>query len=94
MLQREAKVAERDAAVRLILARGSRTLRVAVGMEEGASETEARRRALKLLRLLHPDFSINLPLKGTKQQLRIEAAFKKLSGLRDAENRMESAPRA
>ena len=43
-----------------------------------------RKKALHLLRLLHPDYAINLPLKGTKQHARIEAAFKKLSALRDA----------
>ena len=37
-----------------------------------------------LLRLLHPDFTINQPLKGSKKHARIEAAFKKLSALRDA----------
>ena len=40
-------------------------------------------RLLKLLRLLHPDFSLNLSIKGTKQHARIEAAFKRLAGLRD-----------
>ena len=40
-------------------------------------------RSRKLLRLLHPDYSINLPLKGTGRHERIEAAFKKLNGLRD-----------
>ena len=30
------------------------------------------------------DYSINQPLKGTKKHARIEAAFKKLNGLREA----------
>ena len=82
---RTAKAAERDAAIRLILARGCRTLRAALGVAEGtASDADVKKRALKLLRLLHPDFGINHGLKGTKRHARIEAAFKKLSGLRDA----------
>ena len=48
-----------------------------------SSEAEMQKEVRKLLRLLHPDFSINMALKGTKQHARIEAAFKKLSGLRD-----------
>ena len=84
-VERSAKAAERDAAIKLILARGSRTLHAALGVGDGAvSDAEVKKRALKLLRLLHPDFSINLPHKGTKKHMRIEAAFKKLSVLRDA----------
>ena len=49
---------------------------------EPAASTPSIKVAL-LLRLLHPDYVINLPLKGTKQHARIEAAFKKLSALRD-----------
>ena len=82
---RSAKAVERDAAIRLILARRSRTLRAAMGLEAGMEDdAEVKKRALKLLRLLHPDFTINHPLKGTKKHMRIEAAFKKLSCLRDA----------
>ena len=81
---RFAKAAERDDAIKMILARSSRTLRAALGMDEEASDADIKRRALKLLRLLHPDFSINIPLKGTKRHARIEGAFKKLSVLRDA----------
>ena len=56
---------------------------VAVGCDLAASPAEVRKRALKLLRLLHPDFSLNLPLKGTKKHARIETAFKKLNELRE-----------
>ena len=49
-----------------------------------ASEVEVHKQVKKLLRLLHPDYSINQPLKGTKKHARIEAAFKKLNGLREA----------
>ena len=82
--KRAAKTAERDAAIKQILARGSRTLRAALGMPGETSDAELKRRALKLLQLLHPDFSINIGLKGTKKHARIEGAFKKLSVLRDA----------
>ena len=43
------------------------------------------KRVKRLLRLLHPDFTINQPLKGGKKHARIEAAFKKLNGLRYAD---------
>ena len=85
-------MAERDAAVVRILGQtshGTRTppaksLRTATGLGLSASDGDMRKKALHLLRLLHPDYAINLPLKGTKQHARIEAAFKKLSALRDA----------
>ena len=79
------KSAERDAAVRRILSKAPRcrSLRMATGLNLDASDAELKRKALFLLRLLHPDFSLNLPLKGTKQHMRIEAAFKRLNGLRD-----------
>ena len=57
---------------------------MATGLSLSASDAEMRKKALHLLRLLHPDYVINLPLKGTRQHERIEAAFKKLSALRDA----------
>ena len=75
---------ERDAAIKTILQRGSRTVRQALGVEDRTPDDEVRKRVRQLLRLLHPDFTINIPLKGTKKHMRIEAAFKKLSGLRDA----------
>ena len=83
--QRDEKAAERDAAVSRILARTPqcRSLRMATGLSLAASDSELRKKSLLLLRLLHPDYVINLPLKGTKQHARIEAAFKKLSALRD-----------
>ena len=94
--ERAAKIGERDAAVRIVLARGSRTLRAALGMSDDgeaagggdvgcASDADVRKAALRTLRLLHPDYSINQPLKGTKRHARIEAAFKKLSSLKEVE---------
>ena len=82
---RGAKAAERDAAVQRILgkSKGSScpSLEDALGVAQLASESEVGRHARKLLRLLHPDYSINVPLKGTKQQRRIEKAFKRLNEL-------------
>ena len=79
------RMAERDAAVKRILAKQPRcrSLRQAVGLNLAASDAEVNKKVLKLLRLLHPDFSLNLSIKGTKQHARIEAAFKRLAGLRD-----------
>ena len=84
---RSAKAVERDEAINRILQRGSTTVRKALGVDERTSDDEVRKRVKKLLILMHPDFTINLPLKGTKQHIRIEAAFKKLVGLRDIEQR-------
>lgn len=80
---RKAKAQERDQAARRILARSSRTLMEALGLAEDASDAEVDSTVRRLLRLLHPDYSINLALKGTRRHLRIEAAFKRLNGLRD-----------
>ena len=74
----------RDAAVRKVLLKSSRTPNSAVGLKHSASDAEVRKRVRSLLRLLHPDYSLNQPLKGSKAHTRIEAAFKKLNGLRDA----------
>ena len=79
---RSAKEVERDAAVRTVLK--ARSLRDALGLPMNTPDAEAATRGRKLLQLLHPDFPINLSIKGSKKQLRIEAAFKKLNGLRAA----------
>ena len=80
---RDTKIAERDAVVKRVLRRDSKTLHAALGLKPRADPAEVRKRARNLLRLLHPDYGINQAQKGTKAYVRIEAAFKKLSGLRD-----------
>jgi hypothetical protein len=80
---REDKSAERDRAVKRILARSSKTLREELGMRPRAADAEVTACVRKQMRLLHPDYSINLALKGTNRHARIEAAFKKLNHLRD-----------
>ena len=79
---RSAKARERDVAARRILAHSSRSLMDALGLAESATDAEMSSAVRKVLRLLHPDFSINLATKGTKRQRRIEAAFKRLNSLR------------
>lgn len=79
---RKAKAKERDVAARRILAHSSKTLMDALGLPETASDVEVDRTMRKVLRLLHPDYSINLASKGTRRHERIEAAFKRLNGLR------------
>ena len=69
--------------MRRILQKSHRTLRAALGLRAVASEAEVGVCVRKQMRLLHPDYSINLALKGNKQHARIEAAFKKLNALRD-----------
>ena len=82
------KVRERDEAARRILAHSSTTLMQALGLEERASDAEIAKTVRRLLRLLHPDYSINLELDtSTKRHRRIEAAFKRLNGLRDEAER-------
>lgn len=78
------RVAERDGAAQRILAMSSKTLHDALGLPASASDAEVDSSVRKLLRLLHPDYSINLKIKGTRKQQRIEAAYKRLNGLRAA----------
>ena len=79
---RRAKARERDIAARRVLAHSSKTLMDALGLEQAASDAEVSSAMRKILRLLHPDYSINMAEKGTKRHRRIEAAFKRLSSLR------------
>ena len=81
--ERRDKTAERDRAVKRILARSSKTLREALGLRPQAADAQVTACVRKQMRLLHPDYSINLELKGTSRHARIEAAFKKLNHLRD-----------
>jgi U4/U6.U5 tri-snRNP-associated protein 1 len=57
-------------------------VRAALGLKPLATDQQVSKRLRQLLRLLHPDASINQPLKGTKHLARIEGAFKKLSALK------------
>lgn len=83
---RSAKARERDVAARRILAHSSRSLMDALGLAATATDSEIESTVRRLLRLLHPDYSINLSIKGTRAHARITAAFKRLNGLRDDEN--------
>ena len=57
----------------------------ALGLNADASDSEVDTSVRHILRLLHPDYAINRCLgDGTRRKLRIEAAFKRLNGLRDA----------
>ena len=81
---REQRVAQRDAAVEQILSKESRTLHEALGLAgEAVDEAAVASRVRKLLKLLHPDYAINQALRGTKQERRIERAFKRLNALRE-----------
>ena len=53
-----------------------------------AGEAEVKHAIRLAMRLLHPDNSINIALKGTIAGGRIEAAFKKVNNLKD--DRIES----
>ena len=80
---RRARIRERDVAAKRVLAHSSKTLMDALGLEDDASDADVASTIRKLLRLLHPDYPINRACAGTKRYLRIEAAFKRLNGLRD-----------
>jgi len=80
---RDAKSVERDLAVRQILGCTKKNLRTALGLKLACTDDEVRKHVKHLLRLLHPDYNINLALKGTKHHARIENAFKKLNELRE-----------
>lgn len=52
-----------------------------LGLPPTATTAEQQKRARLLMRLLHPDRSINLKLRGTAEGDQIEAAFKVLGNL-------------
>ena len=56
---RAARIAERDGVVQRILALSSNTLHEALGINPGASDAQVEKTVRLMLRLLHPDFSIN-----------------------------------
>ena len=55
----------------------------ALGLQATATDAAVESTVRRLLRLLHPDYAINLSIKDTRQHERIEAAFKRLNCLRD-----------
>ena len=84
IIARKLKAKERDEAAKRILAIRSKTLLDALGLGADASDSEVDKCVRHMLRLLHPDYAINRCLgDGTRRKLRIEAAFKRLNGLRD-----------
>tara|TARA_B110000046_G_C12675013_1_gene266150 strand:+ start:175 stop:378 length:204 start_codon:yes stop_codon:yes gene_type:complete len=54
-----------------------------LGLHPTASVGEVKHAVRLAMRLLHPDRSINIGLKGTEEYRRIEAAFKKVNNLKD-----------
>ena len=52
-----------------------------LGLREAASPSEVMLAIRLAMRLLHPDRSINLPLKGTPKFRQLEAAFKRVNNL-------------
>ena len=82
---RAAKVKQRDAAVKRILRREARSLHLAMGVSPSVPPKKLQSKVRSMLRLLHPDYAINSEIKGTPHYARIEAAFKKLNGLKATE---------
>ena len=60
-----------------------RTVYAMLGMDKGASDAELMRAMRLAMRLLHPDASLNMALKGTEAGARVEAAFKRVNNLKD-----------
>ena len=52
-----------------------------LGLREGAGDSEVMLAVRLAMRLLHPDRSINLTLKGTTKGRQLEAAFKRVNNL-------------
>ena len=87
---RAIKAVEREHAVQRILAQNRKddpkTLKQALGLSPDSSDVEVERHMRRVLRLLHPDYSINQHL-PQKQHGRVDAAFKRLNGLRMSSDR-------
>ena len=87
LIARKLKAEERDEAAKRVLAHSSKTLMGALGLRADASDSEVDKCVRHVLRLLHPDYAINRCLaEGSRRKMRIDAAFKRLNGLRDGEN--------
>ena len=52
-----------------------------LGLREGAGDSEVMLAVRLAMRLLHPDRTINLTLKGTTKGRLLEAAFKRVNNL-------------
>ena len=81
MRERDAALKRLDATSMLGAAKSigrRRELPKLLGIELSSTEVEVQRRLRLLMRLLHPDRSINLPLRGKPEGGRVEAAFKAL----------------
>ena len=78
---------QRDRAVMAVLT--GTDVRQMLGLPQTANEAQIRQAIRLAMRLLHPDRSLNYALKGTPEQARLEAAFKKVNNMKDVE-RIES----
>ena len=81
--ERYEKQQQRDRAVTAVLT--STSVRAMLGLPETANEAQIRQAVRLAMRLLHPDRTMNLSLKGTRQFDRLEAAFKRVNNLKDVE---------
>ena len=85
--ERSEKEKQRDRAVKAVL--NSRSRHAMLGLDPSADANAVRHAVRLAMRLLHPDRSINICLKGTKEYMRIEAAFKRVNNIKD-DDRIES----
>ena len=81
---RSAKEAQRELVLRRVLHASPRARpHTVLGLPSRASKEELMQAIRLALRLLHPDRAMNLPLRGTPEGKRLEAAFKRVNNLND-----------
>lgn len=82
--ERRAKEAQRDRAMRRVLAApASAGVERVLGLPRDASDAEVMQAIRLAMRLLHPDRSLNLGLRDTPAGRNLEAAFKKINNVKD-----------
>ena len=82
--QAEAKSDQRNVAVRRVLSAPRQAgIHRVLGLHAAATDDEVMQSIRLAMRLLHPDQHLNLPLRGTTEGQRLEAAFKRVNNLKD-----------
>ena len=81
--ERRAKESQRDRVLQRVASGGNAKIHRVLGLPATAPRSEVMQAVRLALRVLHPDRSMNLPLKGTQKGKQIEAAFKRVNNLKD-----------
>jgi hypothetical protein len=84
MQQRREKEAQRDLVLqRVRSAPRHATIHRVLGLSQQANRAEVMQAIRLALRLLHPDRSMNLSIRGTARGKQLEAAFKRVNNMKD-----------